>query len=606
MKFYYSFFLSAMLVLASCEYEPSGEYTPDIKKPDVSAPLIVDLNAAGDTILVDLYSVLEFKFQTEDRELYWMKYCIGHQCETSNSDAGIYRIFMGAHNVMPGTIDLTVDVFTETGTGSIADILGAEGFLYSKKFTLIVVEKLDGLKMLSVKPENGSLKLSWEKYEFSDFLEYTIVKSNGFSSETVAVINNQHITSIYDDSYVGGQSEYRVDLKTNSRDLKGISTSYEDGFPEINVQKSDNYSVTLSWEKSRYINNIKGYEIYVLYNGYELVAEITDPDATSWVLGNLRFLYDNEVFLRFVPKILPSYYYLSSSFLGSKAHIGYIGDKFDAGTIVTPLGDFLYYQKENFIYEYNYITEEVTSTIELRTSNLTFSVSPNRKYILIDDGLTSESILLFTIDSKEVKRYSWSQLADYLDYVHFLSISDNGKAVFGVNNNPEVLVYDFLNEKKIFEGGIYPLSSSFKISSDGKYLFSRDQVFEIQADTVLLAQDFTNEIQYCSFFDFHMSDPDLFVYGRNDNLYVKRISDLSTVSECYIHWMLDIFNIDYNANQVLVHKEEKLRVYDLGTCEEVLNWPVSYWGLSPERIRLSNNTIYDSGLGLRLKINQGS
>jgi tricorn protease-like protein len=55
--------------------------------------------------------------------------------------------------------------------------------------------------------------------------------------------------------------------------------------------------------------------------------------------------------------------------------------------------------------------------------------------------------------------------------VHFVSISDNGKAVFGVNNNPEVLVYDFLNENKIFEGEIYPLSSSFKISSDGKYFY---------------------------------------------------------------------------------------------------------------------------------------
>jgi hypothetical protein len=140
--------------------------------------------------------------------------------------------------------------------------MGAEGFLYSKKFTLIVVEKLDGIKIFSVKPDNGSLKLSWEKYEFSDFLEYTIVKCYGYSTEIVAVINNQHITSVYDDSYVGGKAEYRVDLKINSRDLEGVPTSYEDEFPEIKFRNRI-ISVTLSWEKSRYISNIKGYEVYV-------------------------------------------------------------------------------------------------------------------------------------------------------------------------------------------------------------------------------------------------------------------------------------------------------------------------------------------------------
>jgi hypothetical protein len=67
MKFYYSVLFTAMLVLASCEFEPSGEYTPDIKKPDISTPLIVDLNAAGDTILVDLSAFwnLNFKQMTE-------------------------------------------------------------------------------------------------------------------------------------------------------------------------------------------------------------------------------------------------------------------------------------------------------------------------------------------------------------------------------------------------------------------------------------------------------------------------------------------------------------------------------------------------------------
>jgi hypothetical protein len=69
--------------------------------------------------------------------------------------------------------------------------------------------------------------------------------------------------------------------------------------------------------------------------------------------------------------------------------------------------------------------------------------------------------------------------------------------------------------------------------------------------------------------------------------------------------MLDIYNIDYNANQVMIHKEERLRVYDLGTCEEVLNVPVSYWGL--DRLNLfaiATILFMIQDRGVRLKINQ--
>jgi hypothetical protein len=172
----------------------------------------------------------------------------------------------------------------------------------------------------------------------------------------------------------------------------------------------------------------------------------------------------------------------------------------------------------------------------------------------------------------------------------------------GTYYNPAVLVYDFLNEKKIFEGEIYPLSSFFKISPDGRYFHSKDQVFEIQAETILPVPVISNEIQNCSFFDFHMNDPESFVYVRDDHLYIKRISDLSTVSECFIPWMLYVFNIDYNANQVLVFKEEKFRIYDIVSGEEEGNYPASYWGISSVSVRYCNNTIYDSERGLRLKI----
>jgi hypothetical protein len=63
-----------------------------------------------------------------------------------------------------------------------------------------------------------------------------------------------------------------------------------------------------------------------------------------------------------------------------------------------------------------------------------------------------------------------------------------------------------------------------------------------------------------------------------------------------------IFNIDYNTNQILVYQEGKLRVFDIGSWQETASYPASYSGISPLSVRFCYDTVYDSELGLRLKI----
>ncbi len=169
MKFHYSTLLFAILVLISCEFEPSGEYFTVVKEPHHVPPIVVDLNVVTDTILIELYGTLTFEFQTADRKFHWIRFCIGNNCETYYSHTGSFAI-SAYYNVSFGTHDLAIEVYTGTGSGSIADALGFEGFLYSKTWTLIVLESLkDGMKILSVKPDKGSLKLTWEKYNGLDF-----------------------------------------------------------------------------------------------------------------------------------------------------------------------------------------------------------------------------------------------------------------------------------------------------------------------------------------------------------------------------------------------------------------------------------------------------
>ena len=197
MKFHYSTLLFAILVLISCEFEPSGEYFTVVKEPHHVPPVVVDLNVVTDTILIELYGTLTFEFQTADRKFHWIRFCIGNNCETYYSHTGSF-VISAYNNVSFGAHDLASEVYTGTGSGSIADALGFEGFLYSKTWTLIVLESLkDGMKILSVKPDKGSLKLTWDKSEYINNIKgYEIyIKTPDFAHELIAEITNGNDTS---------------------------------------------------------------------------------------------------------------------------------------------------------------------------------------------------------------------------------------------------------------------------------------------------------------------------------------------------------------------------------------------------------------------------
>jgi hypothetical protein len=611
MKLYSAIFF-IILVLVSCEYEPSGENAPDIKPPNSLAPLEVDLNVEGDTIYVIVEGNVDFKFQTSERTFHWVKFCIGINCEIYNSLTGSFEIRVDK-NVWPGTHNLTIEVYTGSGSGSIADVLGVEGFLYSRSWTVIVEN--------FIAFDDGNLKLTWNKYSDPDFKEYVIVKTpEGASGYTMAVIDDPDSTVVYDDSYFGGRAEYRVEVNTNSKKVQWISDSFEDDLPGI-YNEMNNHLMTLTWDKSKYINNITGYEIYEfdsMFKIYKLIVKITDNNITSYVPDSLRFLKGYSFAFLPISKMMPVYPWGLDDkirYLGSST-ANYIGDKFDGDKIVTPMGDFMYYQITdytnncNYIYKYDYTKEEITDKIKLSLNYLEYAVSPNGKFIMINEGF--EKVLIYNTDIRELKTYSLELFSDQAVSVSSPSISNNGIGVFQLyeaRNNEGVVpfstfVYDFNNDMKIFQRSLSDYNSSYLISADGKYLCeSWHTIYQLLTDTVLMVPEISNELINISYFEFHMDDPELFVIGKNDYLYVKRLSDLSTISE---HYLPDerVLNIDYNVNKFLTHSYGKMHLYDLNTSEQLWNYPSDFLYSLYSQVRFCYNSIYDSRSGRKLKVNQ--
>jgi hypothetical protein len=597
-KFCPAFFL-LLLALGSCEFEPSGEFSPDIELGD-PPPVWIDLNAEDDTIFLVVEGSVNFNFQTTERKLHMIRVCLGDRCEEFESGTGSFKISI-YENVSLGTHVLTIEIYTGTGSGSIADALGTEAFLYSKTWTVIVQNMAT--------PEEGRLKLRWNKYYGNDFKEYVIVKTpEGAESYTLAVIKDKDRTFDYDWLYFGEKAEFKVEVITNTNKINWNSIIYDDDLPRVS-NEVNNHELTLTWDKSKYIDNITGYGIYKMEdNTYKLFAEINDNNIFSYTPDNLKFsrLY-HFTFLP-IPRKMPVYQGGLNDkvkYLGSTTS-NYIGDEFEGGAIATPLGDFIYYRitdhtNTNYIYEYNYIKQEITDKIKVGKQNFEFAVSPNRKYILIVDFF--EKVIFYNTATKEIKTYTMDSFPGKYKNATYPAISNSGKGIITLYlpdnlDSPyhNTLVYDFADDKSIFQ--VSPHSFKYHISADGKYFcFCGHTMYQIFEDTALIIPEFSNELIKGPL-SFHMNDPELYIIYSNDYLYVKKISDLSTVSEFYLADER-LLNIDYNVNKFLTASLDKLHLYDFETGEELWNYP---WEFGYRDVRFCYNTVYDSGVRRKMRI----
>jgi hypothetical protein len=143
MKTHISEFLlivSYIITFSSCEYETIAVYNRSVNK-NVVAPTIqtVELNLNSDTITIYSDSTIIFKFSSSNQAINSVDFLIdGNLLSSVNSNTGVFNLQY--NTLSEGIHSITIQVYTCSGTGSIADHLGAEVFLYSKSWKLNVIK----------------------------------------------------------------------------------------------------------------------------------------------------------------------------------------------------------------------------------------------------------------------------------------------------------------------------------------------------------------------------------------------------------------------------------------------------------------------------------
>src|SRR5450759_4872541 len=210
----FAFLLLFAVLMQTCEYNPMDVYERPVSK-DVLPPqietLVLDIN--HDTIFLYPEKIINFRFSSSNQEIKMVRFVINNDTKfTVNSNNGTFVLNFGT--LSDGIQTLVLEVYTASGTNSIAELMGAERFLFSKSWKVFVDRSYYSRTRASA--SNGYLKLTWPKYRDYDFKEYVVSRILSYNNEVV--IKRLKSTEFVDSSYVGEGGRYLV--RVNNQNAK--------------------------------------------------------------------------------------------------------------------------------------------------------------------------------------------------------------------------------------------------------------------------------------------------------------------------------------------------------------------------------------------------
>jgi hypothetical protein len=174
-----------------------------------------------------------------------------------NFDGPSGTIFINPNNFAHGNYTLKMRAITNSGTGSIADILGAEGYVFEREWVLLIGNVSKPKIYLSTVVENGYLKFYWDKWDESNFQYYELNTFNNGNFKQVK-ITDRNRNYFIDSTFVGGKME--ADLNVYYKDYSGFvypaSSRYVFEYPlnlKLEVAAND---LTFTWNKNPFKHKV--------------------------------------------------------------------------------------------------------------------------------------------------------------------------------------------------------------------------------------------------------------------------------------------------------------------------------------------------------------
>ena len=603
------FFFLAVLFIASCSYKLKDEYFRDLA-PGSDPPMVtISIDGEGDSLLLTSHHTYNVRVNAGSRHCLFYRLYINDVEESFQQASGDQFSIDPLNSInQNGLYKLTIEVAINSGTGSIGDKTGAEGYLVRKDFSLFVLINPNAFNpVLHFATENGRLKITLDVPPDIENVRKIIISKSVIVSdpEPLATVYGTSHFVYYDPTYVGESAYYYIQVFLG--DPSGTvyyplceGSSYCGGDPgQLSVTSSARGFPLLKWTKNRYFSNFGSYRIYMTqtgHSGYQLVSTVNNLSDTIFesVGAPLGPYLDYRV--ASVPLQLPSFYndevaidYYSGNSAGTYTGI----PSFYFSYLKPTGGQYLYYgQSSDWIFQYSSETNRNTDSI--RTTSgwfYTYAISPNDKFILAATGASNFSYLFYNLVTRDVLLVPSSQVIGTGVSTGIISIADNGIAAICAGNN--IIVYDFIQQKLIVQKTFQGQTGRTVISSDASWLFVETKdlyLFRIESDNLVQEWSSAGSANTFTYYGFVPTDPGKADIVSGNTLYTKNCEGWTTLNSVALG-ASEFCNIDHYTGRILVLGDNSLRILDYQEGSQLFENPTSS-SVTTDEIRFKNKSVY--------------
>jgi hypothetical protein len=584
------FAVTFSLVFFSCEFETDRVYERKTEK-EVTDPqvTVVDLNLEQDTIYLFTSRDVTFRFTSSNQEIEAVKFIIdGTEKGVYSSGEGVFQLDYGS--LEEGGHTLSLEVITSSGSNSIADILGVEGYLFSNSWTLNVCKNYNSRLSTSVK--DGCLFFSWKEYPAPDFSEYVIYREISYYGRVEA--GRTTSPEFTDCSYAGEGGRYFVEV------LKKDGLFFDQGWgyaelsseiPRLSFTCSENNISMARWTKSPYYNAIGSVILSVARGNswtFEKAMESAAGADTSWTVPAE---YPFAEMIKFRLRVVP---------VNNVVYNAGLFERFETSLYDLALGyqykplnvtgfHLTQVSRDEFIYIGGCDSLLRYSVSELKTAGsvsynpttcsmcrfVNFSVSASGKFLSTIVDCDNDLMIASTGALNENSRYDLHTISN-LNVFSRVLLSDSGS---GLLTHPQsgFWLYDF-NKMSVlgyYNNELYR-PEGLALSSDGRYILLKDDTFRLVKfeDSGFIPvwhYQGGGTLKYCGF---HATDPERLAIWDGMIFSVRNCSDFS---ESYSFPFTDasLLSIDYFNDEMLSYSPGHLFVRSLLNGSLIKDIPVT-------------------------------
>ncbi|MCY1718780.1 hypothetical protein OU798_00395 [Prolixibacteraceae bacterium Z1-6] len=567
-----------IFLFSGCRFTPGDIDFVELEKPEEPELEIVELSLDRDTIFLTYYQDIQFHFSAGQHNVIQVGILIdGEEKYTRSNYKDMFTVL--AADLDEGIHKLSFSVITNSNSGSIADLLGYEGFQFiSNEWTLVCLKNDRMANFSKLETKNGKLELSWEPHEKVNFKRYRITKRrNDYSG----AIKEYYTTEPYfiDEAYVGEKAHYDVYTEYYSSDdyyFQWAMFDIENTLPEIKIRTTATGQFEIYWTNNNFVEAIKNYRLINLVTPADTVTlqESLPNENNSYLIANGLFADEINYKLVVVPKHPENPFNNDEVYYHSKSYDGLIGEQtFSYNQVSSIDADEMLVRKDNYIYRYSINTENALDSLTYNWENCHvaysgFTLSPQGIYFTTHESCNNNLVLMNPGNLKSYQSYPVSHVLTGGMQFSSMPVSDNGIVV--VKDYERVSVYDVLNDNVIasYESNAY--IGGLGISSNGNYFYvqtSQLDFYKIANNTLESVWQSPPAYNYIySFFKYDPQNPENIILHDGESLYHKNAADFTTLKSFALKEEL-ILNIDFPSRKLLAYSEDYLSVYSIDTGE---------------------------------------